>query len=235
MGGVLASRALLFVLVQAALAVAFSASGRDDAWRASAAWWPLVATVVNFVSIGLLVFLLRREGASYVGLFREATRAAPRKLALTLGVLLVAAVVVVLPSLWISLLLWGDVERGTILLFQPLPLWAVWVSFALFPVTVALAELPTYFGYARPRLVPLVGSSNAAVLVAAGALSLQHAALPLLLDWKFAAWRAIMFLPLALVLGWMLERRPRMMPYLVALHALLDFAAVWPLYVAATM
>ena len=37
------------------------------------------------------------------------------------------------------------------MLFRPLPMWAILLGF-LFPITIAFAELPTYFGYVMPRL-----------------------------------------------------------------------------------
>jgi hypothetical protein len=56
-------------------------------------------------------------------------------------------------------------------------------------------------------------------------LSLQHVTLPLVLDWRFVLWRALMFLPFALLLAVVLDRRPRLLPYLVIVHILLDAAA----------
>ena len=91
-----------------------------------------------------------------------------------------------------------------------------------FPIVHALAELPTYFGYVMPRLAVLVGSRWQALLATALVLSLQHVALPLLFDWRYAVWRALMFLPFALLIGFVVMRRRTSMPYLVAAHALID-------------
>ena len=48
--------------------------------------------------------------------------------------------------------------------------------------------------------------------------------LPLLFDWRFVAWRALMFLPFALWMGFVIHRRPTTLPYLVIGHALLDLS-----------
>ena len=53
------------------------------------------------------------------------------------------------------------------------------------------------------------------------------AVLPLLLDERFVVWRLLMFLPMALVLGAALRWRPRLLPWLCALHALADLSAGW--------
>jgi len=42
-------------------------------------------------------------------------------------------------------------------MFPALPLWMVWAALALFPLTIALTELPTYYGYAMPRIRERVG------------------------------------------------------------------------------
>jgi hypothetical protein len=104
------------------------------------------------------------------------------------------------------------------LLFRPLPAWAVWTAIFVFPTTIALAELPLYFGYAMPRL----GKGWGAAILAAFFLSIQHAALPLIFDWRFIVWRATMFSLFALLLAVALRRRPRLLPYLVVVHGLLD-------------
>jgi membrane protease YdiL (CAAX protease family) len=78
----------------------------------------------------------------------------------------------------------------------------------------------------RPRLEERVGPV-AAVALASLFLALQHLALPLRFDLRFIAWRALMFLPFALLLGWVLRRRPSFMPYLMAVHGLMDLSAAW--------
>ncbi|MGZ8474657.1 MAG: hypothetical protein ACXWWQ_00335, partial [Candidatus Limnocylindria bacterium] len=78
------------------------------------------------------------------------------------------------------------------------------------------------FGYVMPRLEAAYGWRWRAWLVAALVLSAQHVVLPLLFDWRFLAWRAVMFLPFALWIGFVIRRRPTALPYLVIGHAVLD-------------
>lgn len=119
----------------------------------------------------------------------------------------------------------ADPLEANALLIQPLPLPAAIIAVVVFPITIALTELPLYFGYVQPRLAALTRSAWAAVLVPAVFLSLQHATLPLIFDGRFLAWRALMFLGFALVLGWALWKRPRLLPYLIVIHFLLDLQA----------
>jgi len=66
----------------------------------------------------------------------------------------------------------------------------------------------------------------AAWLLASFFLSVQHATLPLIFDWPFILWRAFMFLPFALILGAVLAWRPRLLPYLMVGHFLIDAGTV---------
>jgi hypothetical protein len=80
---------------------------------------------------------------------------------------------------------------------QALPLWAASVAAIAFPVTIALVEMPTYYGYARPQLERGGVAPWRAVAVAGAGHGLQHAVLPLVVDLRFFVWRAAMFLPFA--------------------------------------
>jgi hypothetical protein len=222
----LVSRILLFAAWQAVIAGIITLLGGDASWEASAAWWPVTATLTNIVSIALLVILFNQEGKRYRELFRFEQATWKVDLLVVLGLTVLSAALVMLPNFGLATWLFGDAQVTMELFYRPLPIWAVLVSMVAFPLTIALAELPTYFGYAMPRL----GRGVWPVVAAAFFLSIQHAALPLLLDWRFILWRAAMFLPFALVLAIVLHWRPRLLPYLVVVHALLDLTAVWFLF-----
>ena len=48
--------------------------------------------------------------------------------------------------------------------------------------------------------------------------------MPLLLDLRFMSWRLLMFLPFAFMVGILLHWRPRLLPYMVIVHILIDAA-----------
>jgi hypothetical protein len=135
---------------------------------------------------------------------------------------IVSVVPIVVPNVALATLLFGDAETPLATLIQPLPQWAALTALVLFPATIALAELPTYFGYVQPRLEALTGRAWVAVTLTAGFLSLQHATLPLVLEWRFVDWRSLMCAPFALLLAVVLRWRPRLLPYLAVLHGLAD-------------
>jgi hypothetical protein len=225
----LVARTVLFVACQGLLALGFALAGQADPWNASVPWWPVTATVANIVNLGLLVGLTRTEGIRLTALWNLHRTTWRRDSLLFVGAFVVLAPLTMFPSSLLALSLWGDVNVTTPIMFQPLPMWAVLPMLVLFPLSVALTELPTYFGYAMPRLQVVTGRRVAIAILASAALALQHVALPLVADWRFATWRLLMYAPFALFVGWALDRRPTLMPYFMTMHVVLDLSV--PIYV----
>ncbi len=222
---VTASRTILFLLFQALIAFFFTLSGSERPWKESEGWWTFSVLFTNAVSIVILIRLLKRQGKKYFEVFRFTPDGWWKDLLISLAVLAVSAPVATLPSQWLSVHLLGSAEESFRMMFRPLPLWAGIVSLA-FPLTHAFAELPTYFGYDMPELKKKLKNGWAAWAIASFFLALQHAALPFIPDIRFILWRVGMFLPFALYIGLILKWRPRLMPYLMIGHALIDLPVV---------
>jgi membrane protease YdiL (CAAX protease family) len=94
---------------------------------------------------------------------------------------------------------------------------------------VALAELPTYFGYSITRIEALTGRTWWALSLAAFWLAAQHIALPLVFDGKFILWRFLAFIPLALVVGLIYLRTRRLLPLMIT-HGLIDLSLGWTVF-----
>ena len=129
---------------------------------------------------------------------------------------------------WLGDAIVGSYDAAIAMMFRPLPPWGLWLGL-LFPLTIGFVELPTYFGYAMPRLERRLGSGWVAWALASVALSLQHAALPLVFNGPYLLWRALMYLPFALYLGLVIKLRPRLLPFLMIGHALIDIGT-WAVY-----
>ena len=71
-----------------------------------------------------------------------------------------------------------------------------------------------------------------ALVLASLGLSAQHMTLPLILDSRFILWRALMFLPFAVYLALLLKFRPRLLPYLMVSHFLIDLLALSTYFLA---
>ena len=221
----LSMRLVLFAVFQAIVAVMLLASGVDRPWSASAAWWPFSAAATSVVTFAFLRWRARREGFSLAPFYRPVRESVRTDILLTLAVAAVGGTLAVAGSIFLVPVFFSDPHSANALLIQPLPLWAAIVALLVFPISVALTELPLYFGYAQPRVTRLTGMAWVGIVIPALFLSAQHATLPLIFDPAFIAWRASMFLGFALVLGWALWKRPRLLPYLIVVHFLLDFQA----------
>lgn len=205
-----------------ALAGVLALFGRERAIDSSAAWWLWFVTATNVVCIALMVRVGRMEGLRLRDIYfaRRSTWKGDLRWALifTAGTLVVA----MLPGMLLAGALWGDVNYPNSLLFQALPLFAVYPLFSLMPITQALAELPIYWGYVAPRL-RASGMGRWMVIGIVGAvLSAQHMFFAFQLDWRYDLWLALKFLPFALWTGYVVDRRPTALPYLMGLHFALD-------------
>ena len=219
------SRTLLFAVFQILTAIVLSFTNSPTPWSDSAGWWTFSALFANIVSIMLLFWLLRRENKRYFDFIPFSRQTVWKDIGITFLLVIVFMPISIYPNQWLANLLFGSSETVFSLFFRPLPLWAGFVSI-LFPVTIAFAELPTYFGYAMPRLEKQLGNSWLAWSLASLFLAFQHITLPLILDWRFMLWRFGMFIPLAFVMGLCLKIRPQLFPYFMIIHALLDMTTV---------
>jgi hypothetical protein len=222
----LLARLGLFAGFQSLFAIYFALQGSAAPWNESIAWWPLVAVLTNFVSLGLLRGLLRREGMRLFDLYRVDRHVIWQEMLLTLGLFVVGGPLAMIPSQVIGNALFGDVALKGELMFRPLPQWAIATSL-LFPLTIIFTELPIYFAYVMPRIEALTGRTWLAVLLPAIFLAAQHIALPLIFNPSFILWRFGMFLPFALFTGIVLRWRPRLLPYFMVIHGLMDLQIVF--------
>jgi hypothetical protein len=200
----LISRSLLFLLFQLLIALVLTLTGTASSWSESARWWTFIAFLdaIRFSRATWKTDLIWFFGSSF----------------LTLPI-------AALPMNFLGSAIFGDPLIPSLMLFRSLPAWAFVLSF-LFPLTIAFAELPTYFGYVMPRLESQLRNGWLAWLIASLALAAQHMFLPLIFDGGFILWRLLMYLPFALFTGLLIKLRPTLLPYTMIGHALADISAV---------
>ncbi len=227
------ARLVLFAAWQAVVATVFALQGSPDPWGASVAWWPLTVTLTNLVCLGLLDILARKEGLRLIDLYKVGRHNFGKELLFCLGTFVISAPLSMLPNTLIGNLLFGDVSLTTTMMFRPLPIAVVWVLMVALSITNGLAETPTYFAYCMPRLAAVTGRGWQALLICALMLAAQHIAFPLIFDLRFIVWRLLMFVPFALWIGFVLYKRPRLLPYIMVGHSLMDFSLIFMLLPAA--
>lgn len=217
----LPGRLILFALFQAIFAAGYAAVGQSNAWDASAAWWPATVTLTNLVCLFLLARLYRAEGKRYWDIFRIERSTWKSDVLPLLATLLIAGPISMLPNSLLASALFEDPNAPMRLFLAPLPAVGVGVALLLFPITQGLVELPYYFRYIMPRLET---NPWLAWVLASFFLGIQHLAVPLRWNAPFLLWRGLMFLPFAFLVGAVLKWRPRLLPYLAAVHVLIDAA-----------
>ncbi len=170
----LPARMLLFIAFQALFAAGYLLAGSSAAWESAANWWPITVTLANLACIALLIWLYKGEGKRYWDIFRIQRSSIKSDLLVMLGTLILFGPVAYLPNFLIATWLFGGMQIPNEMFIRALPMWAVLVSLVIWPITQGLAELPTYFGYAMPRLEERTGRAWLAVSLASVFLAAQH-------------------------------------------------------------
>jgi hypothetical protein len=215
-------RTLLFIAIQAFFALVFALVGDRSAWESGANLWAFGVTIANLVCVVWMVMLFKQEDQQYWNLFCIKRNHLKKDLLVLAGIMLVAGPIGYFPNVWLGAWLFGDPLIPLDLLLRPLPYWAAVAAVILFPLTQGLAELPLYFACVMPRLVNCGYKRWMAISIPAAFLGLQHFAIPLLFNSRYFLWRSLMFMPFAFLLGVVLHWRPRLLPYLVIIHIIMD-------------
>jgi hypothetical protein len=221
---VLFGRTLLFAAAQSIFAVIFWLSGSQNPWQDSAAWWPFTVFFTNLMMLAFFTRCYRSEGKSYWNIFRVNRAGLGVDLLIVFGSQLVAGPAGFLPNTWLASWLFGDTTTVLDSFIRPLPYAAVILGMAGFAITQGLTELPSYFAFCLPRLKEQGVPTWLAIALTSVMLGFQHMAIPLLFDMRFLAWRGLMFLPFALIMGILINFRPRLLPYYAAIHALMELS-----------
>jgi membrane protease YdiL (CAAX protease family) len=158
----------------------------------------IYGALVDLGTLGVIGWLLRREGGSYRGLLGPATSGWQVAVG-AVGVLAVSVPAVV-SSGELTSAMYGEGAIAPMFSLVELPPWASVVSVLVVPLLAELAEPVAYLGVVLPRLERRLGRSWLAATVVVLVWAGEHALYPLLvggggLDWEFAAYRVASVLP----------------------------------------
>lgn len=217
-------RTLLFAAFQLLYVLVLQIGGTVGAWEKSATVWPFFAAMGSLVTLLVVSRLFKQEGLHYRDLLRLKQGSIGKDILTTLAFFMVSGPVAYLPNIFFGRLFFGDPMVPSKMMFETFPMPIAVLAVILFPGMVALTELPTYFGYILPRLKSGLGRGWLAVALPVFWLAFQHVTLPLIFDLRFMAWRFLMFLPFALMAGLLLAWRPRLLPYMMVGHLLMDIS-----------
>lgn len=209
------ARTVLLLLFQALTAAMLGLRHAAFPWVAAGKWWTIYGTLVDLGCLALMWRFLRREGIGFrelIGRFRL------RDIVAGLGWF-----AVIFPILGICLPLSARIfygtwfpyfDRGAVV--SPLPLWASLYTLFLWWTLWSATEETTYQAYVLPRLEALMKRPLAATLVVAFFWALQHAAVPLVLDWRYPIWRVVATFPGVLAFVLVYRRTLRLPPLIIA-------------------
>jgi hypothetical protein len=177
-----------------------------------AGWWMVYGALVDLGTLGVIGWLLRRDGGSYRRLLGPPTAAWQVALG-ALGVL-AASVPAVVFSAQLTSAIYGDATAPMFAVVDVPPLASVF-SVLVVPLLAELAEPVAYLGVVLPRLEERLGRPWLAAAIVVLVWAAEHALFPLLtsggrLDLEFAAYRVgsvVPFLAIWTALYYALGRR----------------------------
>jgi membrane protease YdiL (CAAX protease family) len=216
------ARLVLAVLAQALLAGLFMFQGHPTPWQAAAPWWIVYGTLIDLGCLVLLAWLARKEGIRLFDLISFQRQRLGRGLLLGVGLFVVFMILALGGQKIFGLLIYGATPAP--IPFGPLPLWGALYALLVWPILWATAEEMTYQGYVLPRLEVLSGRAWLAIIIMGFGWSLQHSALPLMLDWQWVTYRFASNIPIILIAIFYLRIR-RLLPFII-IHWAANFAAV---------
>jgi len=164
---------------------------------AAAAWWMVDGALIDLATLGVIVWLLRRDGSSYRSLLGPPTTAWQVALG-ALGVL-AASVPAIVFSAELTTAFYGEATPPMFAVVDVPPLASAF-SVLVVPLLAELAEPVAYLGVVLPRLERRIGRPWVAPTIVVAMWAAEHAFFPLLisdgsLDLVFAAYRVVSVLP----------------------------------------
>ena len=182
-------------------------------------WWSIVATIVNVITILILIFVAKRIGSSYKELINYEKGKTKIK-----EVIIITLIVLVFASVGMNvagLICYKVIPYMAPMMAAPVPLILAIINFILLPLTVAFAEDGLYLGCG----VNSFKNKYLAILVPAFFYALQHSFIPVLFDFKFIIYRFLCFLPLTIIFCIYYYKKKNPVPIMIG-HAIVEIASV---------
>jgi membrane protease YdiL (CAAX protease family) len=217
------ARLVLAIIAQTLVAGLYMLKGHPTPWQAAAPWWIVYGTLIDIGCFVLLARLARREGIRLLDLISFQRQRLGKDLLLGVGFIPLFIILVVAGGITTGLLIYGATPAPATML--PLPLWGTLYSLIVWPIIWAFAEEMVYQGYALPRLEALSGRAWLAVIIVGFGWAIQHSALPLMWDWRWALYRFGSSLLIGIVIPIIYLRTRRLVPFIIA-HWAANFVAV---------
>ena len=182
-------------------------------------WWSIVATIVNLVTILILVLVCKKMNISYSKLINY--EKGKTKLKEVIEISLIVLVLVSVGMNVAGLICYGVFPYLAPMMAGPIPLVLAIINFLLLPLTVSFAEDGLYLGCG----VNSFKNKYLSVLAPAFFYALQHSFIPVLFDAKYILYRFLSFLPLTIIFCFYYSKKKNPVPIMIG-HAIVEIASV---------
>ena len=182
-------------------------------------WWSIVATIVNIITIILLICITKKLNISYSKLINYEKGKSSKK-----QIILISLLILVIGTSGMYLagfICYGKFPYAAPMMIAPIPLILAIINFILLPLTVSFAEDGLYLGIG----VNSFKNKYMAIIIPAIFYAMQHCFIPTLFDCKYIIYRFLSFLPLTIILCWYYQKKKNPLPIMIG-HALIEIASV---------
>ena len=182
-------------------------------------WWSIVASIVNIITIVILVLVVKKLNISYFKLINYEKGKTNIK-----QIIIMCIITLVFASTGMYLagyICYGVIPYLAPMMASPIPLILAIINFMVLPLTVSFAEDGLYLGCG----VNSFKNKYAAILVPAFFYALQHSFIPLLFDFKFIIYRLLSFLPLTIIFCYYYYKKKNPVPMMIG-HTIVEIASV---------
>lgn len=185
--------------------------------------WSVVASIVNIMTIVMLLFVAKNQKSSYWELinYQKGKTKIKQVIATTIVIVLVG-----MGGMYLAgFICYGVIPYAAPMMIAPIPLWLATINIIILPISTAFAEDGLYLGCG----VNQIKNKYVAILLPAIFFALQHSFIPTLFDVKYIIYRFLSFLPLTLILCWNYYKKRNPLPIMIG-HAVIDIATVLQIF-----
>lgn len=181
--------------------------------------WSAADSIINILTILLLIFFAKKCGKSYGGLINyEKGKTKPKEVILvSIMILLVGMAGMYLAGF----ICYGVIPYAAPMMIAPIAKPLAIINAFVLPISTAFAEDGLYLGAG----VGSIKNKYAAVIFPAFFFALQHSFIPTLFDARYMLYRFLSFLPLTVILCICYYKKRNLVPILIG-HAIIDVATV---------
>ena len=187
-------------------------------------WWSIVASIVNVITILLLIFASKKIGSNYRDLINyQKGKTTIAQIVKMTGVILAVGMS---GMYFAGYVCYGVIPYAAPMMIAPIPLWMAIINIVVLPLSTVFAEDGLYLGCG----VNQIKNKYAAVIIPALFFALQHSFIPTLFDIKYVIYRFLSFLPLTVILCMYYYKKRNPLPIMVG-HGIIDVATVMQILV----